>query len=223
MLRGAYRLVTISLLALVLSGCGSEILKALFDTDSGSPHGPLPGAPEDDHASAVNLANPKISNGELVFTPANTEYISFYSKRVASVSSDKTITWSGHLQAGSGPFSVLIYSHDPVMNTFPIDPMILRFTDNHVDLAFSNETPMASSDLPPNDPHVVFITLQLSAGTYKISITNTQAPKVVWTGPIPTATLTQLQSKPRLVLAAKFLSSASTGRYHLDDLVMREK
>jgi hypothetical protein len=208
------------LMGIASTGCGASLLDARFSSGSGSPQGSIPGNPADDHITVQSLSNPTINAGVLVFTAAN-DTTSFFSRPVGKADTTKTIFWKGQLNSGSGPFLFHVTAYHTIMNTFPANPISLRFTHNQVKLLDMNDAELKSAALTPNGPHEVFISLQLDSGTYYISIKQPTAPEILWQGPLPQVTANWIKSQPRVLLMARFWNA--TGTYTMDDVIMREK
>ena len=202
------------------TGCGATLLDARFSSGSGSPQGLIPGNPTDDHISVQSMSNPTLNAGVLVFTATN-DTTSFFSRPVNKPDATKTIFWKGQLNTGSGPFLFHVTAYQTVINTFPTNPLSLRFTNNQVKLLDYNDTELKSAALVPNGPHDVFISLRLDSGTYYISIKQPDAPEILWQGPLPQATTNWVKSQPRILLMANFFNG--TGTYTMDEVIMREK
>jgi hypothetical protein len=210
----------LALIGIVSIGCGAAILEAHFSSGSGSPQGAIPGNPADDHISVQSGSNPTVNAGQLVFTATN-DKASFFSRPVNKPDTTKTIFWKGQLTSGSGPFHVHVTANNTVLNTFPTNPLWLRFTNNQVKLFDLNDAELKSAALVPNGPHEVFISLRLDSGTYYISIKQTSAPEILWQGSLPQLTTNWIKSQSRILLMASF--SNGTGTYTMDDVIMREK
>jgi hypothetical protein len=208
------------LMGIASTGCGASLLEARFSAGSGSPQGPIPGNPTDDHISVQSASNPTVNAGALVFTATN-HTASFFSRPVDKPDTTKTIFWKGQLNSGSGPFLCHMTANNTVGNTFPTNPLWLRFTNNQVKLFDFNNTELKSAALTPNAPHEVFISLRLDSGTYYISIKQPTAPEILWQGPLPQLTTNWIKSQSRILLMANFHNG--TGTYTMDDVIMREK
>ncbi len=216
-------MVTAVVLMLAATGCANKILNAQFSSGSGTPHGPIPSSPSDDHISVLNQQNPLLTGGTLVFSSASTDKTSFFTRPVAKSDSTKTIYWEGHLDSGAGPFVFFVTAYHSIGNTFPTNPLELRITNNQVKLiGMPNDTLFQTASLVPNTPHKVFISLRLGTGTYRITIQQAGAPEIVWQGSLPQLTANYIKSQPRLLLMAGF-APASTGTYIMDNLIIREK
>jgi hypothetical protein len=212
--------VTLALMGIASTGCGATLLEAHFSSGSGSPQGAISGNPADDHISVQSASNPTINAGVLVFTATN-DTTSFFSRPVNKPDSTKTIFWKGQLTSGSGPFLCHVTAYHTVSNTFPTNPILLRFTNNQVKLLDLNNAELKSAALVPNGPHEVFISLRLDSGTYYISIKQTSAPEILWQGSLPQLTTNWIKSQPRILLMVNFFNG--TGTYTMDDVIMREK
>jgi hypothetical protein len=210
----------LALIAMLFTGCGSIIHQARFSAGSGSPQGSVPGNPTDDHITVQSTANPTLNAGVLVFNATN-HTTSFFSRSVGKPDSTKTISWRGQLNTGSGPFHLHVTAYHTVSNTFPTDPLLLRFTNNQVSLLDHNDAELKSGALLPNGPHEVFISLRLGSGTYYISIKQPGAAEILWQGSLPQPTTNWIKSQPRILLMANFFNG--TGTYTMDDVIMREK
>lgn len=210
----------LALLGIASTGCGAILLDARFSSGSGSPQGPIPGNPTDDHISVQSMSNPALNAGVLGFSATN-DTTSLFSRPVNKPDATKTIFWKGQLNTGSGPFLFHVTAHQTVINTFPTNPLSLRFTNNQVKLLDNNDTELKSAALVPNGPHEVFISLRLDSGTYYISIKQPGAPEILWQGSLPQATTNWIKSQPRLLLMARFVNG--NGTYTMDDVIMREK
>lgn len=210
----------LALIGIASTGCGATLLEARFSSGSGSPQGPIPGNPTDDHISVQSTSNPAFNAGVLVFTATN-HTTSFFSRPVNKPDSTKTIFWKGQLNTGSGPFFFHVTAYHTVSNTFPTNPLSLRVTNNQVKLLDNNDTELKSAALVPNGSHEVFISLRLDSGTYYISIKQPSAPEILWQGSLPQLTTNWIKSQPRILLMASFLNG--TGTYTMDDVIMREK
>jgi hypothetical protein len=209
-----------ALIAIATTGCGSTLLEAHFESGSGSPQGPIPGNPADDHISVQNPANPAVNAGTLSFTATN-DKTSFFSRPVGKPDTTKTIFWKGQLNTGSGPLLFHVTAYHTVSNTFPTNPLTLRLTNNQLKLLDNNDTELKSAGLVQNGPHEIFISLQLDSGTYYISTKQTSAPEILWQGSLPAVTSNWIKSQPRILLMAAFFNG--TGTYTMDDVIMREK
>ena len=210
----------LALIGMTSTGCGATLLDARFSSGSGSPQGPIPGNPTDDHISVQSTSNPTLNAGVLVFTAAN-DTTSFFSRPVNNSKTTKTIFWKGQLNTGSGPFHFHVTAHHTVINTFPTNPLLLRFTNNQVKLIDHNDTELKSAALVANGPHDAYIGLNLDFGTYYISIKQSGAPEILWQGPLPQQTANWIKSQPRLLLMANFFNGSGT--YAIDEVIMREK
>ncbi|MDH3459130.1 MAG: hypothetical protein OER90_19995 [Gemmatimonadota bacterium] len=206
------------------AGCATKILDARFSSGSGTPHGPIPFDPSDDHISVLNQQNPVLTAGTLVFSAASEATTSYFTRPVAKTSSTKTIYWEGHLQSGAGPIASFVTAYHTVGNTFPTNPLELRITNNEVKLIGPppNNTVLHTASLVPNTPHDVFISLRLGTGTYRITIQQPGAPEIVWQGSLPQLTANYIKSQPRLLLMTSFAPGA-TGTYTMDNVLIREK
>ena len=210
----------LALIGIASTGCGGTLLDARFNTGSGSPNGAIPGNPTDDHISVQSSSNPTLNAGVLVFTATN-HTTSFFSRPVSQPDTNKSIFWKGQLNTGSGPFHFHVTAHHTVGNTFPTNPLLLRFTNDQVKLIDHNNTELKSAALVANGPHDAYIGLNMNFGTYYISIKQPAAPEILWQGPVPQATIDWIKSQPRLLLMANFFNG--TGTYTIDEVIMREK
>jgi hypothetical protein len=210
----------LALVQITSTGCGATILDARFSSGSGSPQGPIPGNPTDDHISVQNASNPTLNAGALVFTATN-HTASFFSRPVGQADTGKSIFWKGHLNTGSGPFHFNVTAYHAVGNTFPTNPLALRFTNNQVKLFDLNDTELKSASLLANAPHDVYVGLNLKFETYYISIKQSGAAEILWQGSVPQQTINHIKSQPRILLMANFFNG--TGTYTIDEVIMREK
>jgi hypothetical protein len=210
----------LALVQITSTGCGATILDARFSSGSGSPQGSIPGNPTDDHISVQNQSNPTINAGMLAFTATN-HTTSFFSRPVGQADTGKTIFWKGQLSTGSGPFHFHVTAHNTVGNTFPTNPLLLKFTNNQVKLIDLNDTELKSASLLTNAPHDVYVGLNLKFGTYYISIKQSGAPEILWQGSVPQQTVNHIKSQPRILLMANFFNG--NGTYKIDEVIMREK
>jgi len=207
-------------IGLVFTGCGSTILDARFNSGSGSPQGPIPGNPTDDHISVQSTTNPTVDGGVLAFTATN-DKTSFFSRPVAKPDTTKTIFWKGQLTTGSGPFLFNVTAYHTVGNTFPTNPLSLRLTNNQAKLLDNNDAELQSAALVQNGSHEIFISLRPDSATYYISIKQSGASEILWQGALPPLTNNWIKSQPRILLMAAFFNG--TGTYTMDDVIMREK
>lgn len=219
-MRVSLRVGMLALVGMASTGCGAIVLESRFSSGSGTPQGPIPGNPTDDHISVQSTSNPTLNAGVLVFT-ATDDTTSFFSRPVSTPDSTKTISWEGRLNTGSGPFHFNITAYHTVGNTFATNPLWLKFTNTQVQLFDYNNAELKSGALVPNGPHTVYVSLRLESGTYYISIKQPGAAEILWQGPIPQATTNWIKSQPRLLLMANFFNG--TGTYTMDTLIMREK
>ena len=210
----------LALVQITSTGCGAMLLDARFSSGSGSPQGSIPGNPTDDHISVQSASNPTVNVGVLVFTATN-HTASFFSRPVGQADTGKSIFWKGQLNTGSGPFHFHVTAHHTVGNTFPTNPLRLRFTSDQVKLFDLNNTELKSASLLSNGPHDVYVGLNLKFGTYYISIKQSGAPEILWQGSVPQLTIDHIKSQPRILLMANFFNG--TGTYTIDEVIMREK
>jgi hypothetical protein len=214
------RVGILAVIGIASTGCGAIVLESRFSSGSGTPQGPIPGNPTGDHISVQSTSNPTLNAGVLVFTATN-HTTSFFSRPVSTPDTTKTISWEGRLSTGSGPFLFHITAYHTVGNTFPTNPLSLRFTNTQVQLFDYNDAELKSGALVPNGPHTVYVSLRPDSATYYISIKQPGAAEILWQGAIPQATINWIKSQPRILLMAFFFNG--TGTYTMDTVVMREK
>jgi hypothetical protein len=208
----------------VWAGCGTVIFNAKFQGASGSPAGSPPGAPAGDQIVVLNPANPVASNSHLVFHPSEGKAL-FFSTTIQDANATKTVYWVGHLKSGNGPFSFLVSADDSPGSIFLTNPVELKFTDHDVTVIGlpPGNAVLHSHALLPNAEHSVFISLRLQSSTYRMTIQQSGAPEIEFTGNLDPLTVNWIKSKKRIVLQASFLGGTGNDEYDMDDVIMREQ
>lgn len=224
-MRDLLLLVAFSLTVVVASGCGTLIFNADFNADSGSPDGPPPGSPSDDQIVVQDPGNPVVSSAQVVFHPPQDKTF-FFSRPVKESTSTKTVFWKGRLVSGDGPFGFLLSAENAPGTPFLTNPMELKFTNNQVQVIAlpPGNAVLHSHALVPNSQHDVFISLRLKSGTYRMTIQQSGAPEIEFTGALDPLTANTIKNHSRIVLQAGFLPNATgTDEYTMDDVIMRER
>jgi hypothetical protein len=218
------RLMSLVLCALVLSGCGSAIFHARFDSGAGSPQGAPPGSPTDDQIRVNSTANPVVSAGKLVFSPTGGHSAFFFSRPVQNSDSRKTVFWIGRLTSGSGPFVFQLSAENAPGTPFATNPLTLSFANKQVKVTDLNDAQLHSAPLVANGEHRVFVSLRLQPGSehYRITIGQATAPEIEFTGTLPALTATWIKTHSRILLKAGFLPATGSDQYVIDEIIMRE-
>lgn len=223
-MRRLLRLACVLGSAALWAGCGVVIFKADFQGASGSPAGSPPGPPSGDQIVVQDPANPVVSASRLVFHPPQ-EKAFFFSSPVQDPEATKTVFWIGRLKTGDGPFVFLVSADDTPGSVFLVNPMELRFSNNEVKVIGlpPGNAVLHSHSLVPNEEHRVFISLRPKSATYRMTIQQSGAAEIVFTGNLDPLTANWIKSKSRIVLEAGFLPNATgTDEYEMDEVIMRE-
>jgi len=221
--------------ALLLAGCsGTVVLKADFQSFPAG--GLLPGKPEDDHVLVG--ANVVFSDGKLILHSPPPTSAKFFSRPVQKPDATKNIFWRGRLKLGNVPVDFWVCGENTVgpvpLGGHPCpDALKLSLSRSKVEVIDGSGLKSHTPDPPlnPNTAYEVFMSFQLSSGTYyisvqePISVQGAGALIIDFTGPLHPLTINSLKNHSRLALwvsLGQILGSSAANEYEMDDLVMRE-
>ena len=208
-------------LALLSVGCGTtKILETSFSSGTGSPAGSIPGTPTDDHITVQSNSSPTINAGNLEFNSNDRAY--FHSRPVDSANSTKTVFFVGKLTGGSGPYKVWFQGGKSTPgNPFPQEGLELSISTAGFKLRDTQSSAqLQAGDIVNGADHQVFVSLRLGSGTYSVSIKQTGAAEISWTGNLNANSLNFFKANPRVVM---FVGRTGGGGYIVRSVLMREK
>jgi hypothetical protein len=214
--------------ALLLAGCGTVILCADFQSPPAG--GLLPGPPDDDRLGMSG--GTVVSAGALTLNSSSSSVASFISHPVQDPEAKKWIAWTGQLKSGEGPLNFWIAGHTLGVNEALPDKPFLKIGPDLV-VVSEGTGPLPPPSSQPNSPlnqnglHRVFVSLRPKSGTYWISIQQSGAAEIVFTGQMSQSTAQSLKGHDRVLMLVSFLGGGpstppGTGEYQMDDVSIKE-
>lgn len=217
--------------ALLLTGCGTPILRANFDTNTLGTH-PPPELPGDPVGDSFYLSSPSSGSAVVVTAPAGLSGRSLRYQHTAPQSYNRFLGFGGKEVSASSLQYWAVWSAIPQLTpNVPLDVWMgnghfesfgtIRFLNNQVLVATDNRGGFAPVGSFTNGRvHTVVVKVDKPSGTYRISVLGGEAP--VNTGTRPVLTPAALSTTRPYVYLWFGSDGVSASTYTVDNVLITE-